>query len=799
MFKNYLKIAWRNLRKNKSYSLINILGLSSGIACAILIFTVVSYQLSFDTFHAHAERLYRVVTEFHNESIEYQSGVPQPLGKAFRNDYSFMETSARVCSFNNALLSLPGEKETKKFQEEDGVAYAEPEFFDLFNFPLVKGDHLHPLTEPNTALITQRIAAKYFGSEEPIGRIIRYNNQTDFRITGILKDIPGNTDRKQEIYLSYANLKDLDPYLASDSSWGTVKSSMNFFIRLKPGVSAATVEAQLPAFNKKYADADDVKTQRFRLQPLNDIHFNANYDGQVNKSYLWVLSLIGVFLVITACVNFINLATARALNRAKEVGVRKVMGSLRPQLFWHFIFETALLVLFSFLLASSLALLLLPALNDLIGTKMTIGLLSNPGTLGFLVLLMITIIFLAGSYPGLVLARFKPIAALKGKLSQRHIGGFSLRRILVVTQFAISQMLVIGMIVIAGQIHYSKTTDLGFRKDGIVLLPLPQSDRTKMNTLFTRLSAVTGTDNMTLCSEAPASRSRSLTTFRYDSRPKEESWEINIKYGDATYVPTYGLTLVAGRNVFASDTLRELLINETCLRKLNLHDPNAIIGKRLYFSNSDGGYSATVAGVIKDFHNNSFHAPIDPIVILPKAGAYRFASAKINVADIHAIMPTYEKIWNETYPDYVYSYQFLDERIARFYKQDTIIFRLVEWFAGIAILISCLGLYGLVAFMAVQKTKEIGVRKVLGAGVNNILWLFGREFSRLLLLAFIIAAPIAGWAMHRWLQGFQYRISINWEIFALAIGSTFAIAMLTVAWHSVKAALANPVKSLRSE
>jgi len=430
---------------------------------------------------------------------------------------------------------------------------------------------------------------------------------------------------------------------------------------------------------------------------------------------------------------------------------------------------------------------------------MTIGLLSNPGTLGFLVLLMITIIFLAGSYPGLVLARFKPIAALKGKLSQRHIGGFSLRRILVVTQFAISQMLVIGMIVIAGQIHYSKTTDLGFRKDGIVLLPLPQSDRTKMNTLFTRLSAVTGTDNMTLCSEAPASRSRSLTTFRYDSRPKEESLEINIKYGDATYVPTYGLTLVAGRNVFASDTLRELLINETCLRKLNLHDPNAIIGKRLYFSNSDGGYSATVAGVIKDFHNNSFHAPIDPIVILPKAGAYRFASAKINVADIHAIMPTYEKIWNETYPDYVYSYQFLDERIARFYKQDTIIFRLVEWFAGIAILISCLGLYGLVAFMAVQKTKEIGVRKVLGAGVNNILWLFGREFSRLLLLAFIIAAPIAGWAMHRWLQGFQYRISINWEIFALAIGSTFAIAMLTVAWHSVKAALANPVKSLRSE
>ena len=574
---------------------------------------------------------------------------------------------------------------------------------------------------------------------------------------------------------------------------------MNFFVRLKPGVSDTTVDRQLPAFVNKYYNAGDAKTTVHHLQPLADIHFNADFGGRTNKRYLWALSLIALFLVITACVNFINLATARALHRAKEVGIRKVMGSLKAQLFWQFILETTLLVVFSFALAAGLAVLLLPALNDLLGTKMTISLFNDPATLGFLLLLLVSVIFLAGSYPGLVLSRFRPIAALKGRLSQRHIGGFSLRRILVVTQFTISQMLVIGMIVIAWQLHYSQTTDLGFARDGVVLLPLPKDDKIKMNTLEARLAAVPGTEKLSLSSTAPASGSNSFTYIRYDNRPKDEPWEINEKYADAQYLPTFGLKLVAGRNIFPSDTIRELLVNETVVKKLHLTDPGAVIGKRLYFSNGSGGWSAPVVGVVKDFHNNSLHGSIDPMVLVPRNAAYRLCSVKMNLADIHATLAAYEKIWNETYPEYVYSYQFLDERIARFYKQDTTTLRLVESFAGIAILISCLGLYGLVSFMAVQKTKEIGVRKVLGAGVNNILWLFGREFSRLLLIAFLIAGPVAGYTMSQWLQSFQYRIPISWEIFALAIGSTFAIALLTVAWHSVRAALANPVTSLRSE
>jgi ABC-type antimicrobial peptide transport system permease subunit len=796
MLKNYFKIAWRNLWKNKSFTFINILGLSSGIGCAILIFTLVSYQFSFDSFHPAADRVYRIVTEYHADGVEYQPGVPQPLGKAFRNDFSFIEKSARVFIFNNALISLPGEREVKKFQEDDGVAYAEPEFFDIFRFPLVSGDHNAALTEPNTALITQKIATKYFGAEDPIGRIIRYNNQTNFRVTGVLRDIPGNTDRTGEIYLSYANLKDKDPYIASDSSWGSVSSRMNFFVRLKPGIGAATAERQLPAFVKKYYGPEDAVATRLHLQPLSDVHFNADYDGPASKRNLWVLSVIGVFLIITACVNFINLATAKALNRAKEVGVRKVMGSLRSHLFWQFMIETALIVILSFILAFGLAMLTLPLLNSLLRTRMPVNLLADTRILLFLPLLLLAVVFLAGSYPGLILARFRPIAALKGKLSQQNIGGFSLRRMLVITQFTVSQMLIIGLIVIAIQIRYSRTIDLGFRKEGIVMLPLPQDDKIKMNTLRSRLTAITGTQDITLCSQAPASGSNSYTNLRYDNRPKDEPWEVNEKFGDVQYLSTFKLNLLAGRNIFPADTLREALVNEVFMGKVGVRKPDDLLGKTITVDNQKG---IVIVGVVKDFHNKSLRSGIDPIVILPLKNHYYTCAARINLADIGAVLTSYEKIWNETYPDYVYSHQFLDERIDRFYREDTVTFTLVEGFAGIAILISCLGLYGLVSFMAVQKTKEIGVRKVLGARLDSILWLFGKEFSRLLLVAFVIAAPVAGWVMHNWLQDFKYRIPLSWKIFALAILSTFAIALLTVAWRSLRAALANPVTSLRSE
>ncbi|MEX8548737.1 MAG: ABC transporter permease [Mucilaginibacter sp.] len=794
MIKNYFKIAWRNLKRNQSYTLINVLGLSLGMACGILIFALVKYHLSFDDFHPNKDRIYRIVTEFHEDNVNYSQGVPAPLGKAFRNDYAFAEKTARVITYGNSLVSIPSSKDNKKFEEENGVAFAEPEFFDIFNFPLKTGDKRSMLTELNTAIITQNLANKYFAKQNPIGQIIRLNNKIDFKITGILKNIPINTDRKQEIYLSYSSLKQRSKSMASDSSWGSVASGMQCFVRLKPHVLPADVAKVFPAFRKKYLGKDAL-TDFFNLQPLSDIHFNTDYDGYVNKKYLWALILIGLFLITTACVNFINLATAQALKRAKEIGVRKVLGSLKTQLFWQFIAETALITVFALFISWCLAEMAIPYINQLFKTELSISIFHDFNLTVFLVLLSVVIVFLAGSYPGLILANFQPVVALKGKLTQKDAGGFPLRRVLVIVQFAISQILIIGTIVISAQIHYAAKADLGFRKDGIVLLNLPGSSKTKLNTLKTRLLAIAGAEKLSFCFEPPASDNNNETDITYENRPVKEVFQINTKDADDQYVPTFNLKLVAGRNIFPSDTTQEFLVNETAVKKLRLKSPQEIIGKTITVS----GKKAAVVGVLKDFYTESFRSNISPIVIAPKYLQYNYAAVRINLNNIKPTLTAMEKVLKENYPDYVYSATFLDEKIAKFYELDNTILRLVQGFAGIAILIGCLGLYGLVSFMAAQKTKEIGVRKVLGASLQNILWLFGKEFSRLLLIAFVIAAPISWLVMHHWLQEFVYRINIGPWIFLVAILSTFVIAAITVGFRSVKAALANPVKSLRSE
>jgi len=529
MIKNYFKIAWRNLKRNQSYTLINILGLSLGMACGILIFTLVKYHLSFDDFHPDKDRIYRIVTEFHEDNINYSPGVPAPLGKAFRNDYAFAEKTARVVTYGNSLISIPSSKDNKKFKEENGVAFAESEFFDIFNFPLIQSDKKSVLNELNTAIITQNIADKYFAKQNPIGQIIRLNNKIDFKITGILKNIPVNTDRKQEIYLSYSTLKQRSAWLASDSSWGGVSSGMQCFVRLKPHVLPADVAKVFPAFRKKYLGKNEVNEFFFNLQPLVDIHFNTEYDGYVNKKYLWALALIGLFLITTACVNFINLATAQALKRAKEIGVRKVLGSLKAQLFWQFIAETALITIFALFVSWCLAQLAIPYINQLFKTGLSINIFHNLSLMVFLLLLSVFIVFLSGSYPGLILANFQPVVALKGKLTQKDAGGFPLRRVLVIVQFAISQLLIIGTIVISTQIRYAAKADLGFKKDGIVLLNLPDSSKVKMNTLKTRLLAVAGSEKLSFCYEPPASESNNETDIKYENRPVKEVFKIGCR------------------------------------------------------------------------------------------------------------------------------------------------------------------------------------------------------------------------------------------------------------------------------
>jgi putative ABC transport system permease protein len=796
MLKNFVTIAWRNLWKNKTYAGINILGLSLGIGCSILIFTLVSYHLSFDDFHLGKDRIYRVVTEFHDDIADFSQGVPSPLGKYFRKDYDYAEKVARVVGFGNSLITFQRGSETKKFQEEKGIVFAEPGYFDVFNFPLLQGNKATVLQLPGQALITERLAQKYFGAAEAaVGKTIRVDDKSDFSIVGILKDIPVNTDRRQEIYLSYDDVRGWRKDLGSDSSWGSVYSQCMCFMRLKPSVTAVQADQALVAMGKKYQEGRDAKYTIFRLQPLSDIHFNGNFDGYADKKYLWALACIGIFILVTACVNFINLATAQALNRSTEVGIRKVLGGVRGQLFWQFITETAFIAIFAVVVGYFLALATLPALNALFKSEIGFHLFGDPAAFGFLAALLIVIVFLSGSYPGLVLSRFKPVAALKSKLSQKEIGGFSLRRTLVVAQFTISQMLIIGTIVIASQLNYIQTRELGFEKEATVLVPLPANDPVKFNTMKARIAGVAGIRGVSFCTRPPASEGNSTTNFRFSNRGEDEHWEVNVKTADDQFLPTFGLRVVAGRNFFPGDSVKECVVNETMVRRLNLRKASDILGQRMQINSR----ALTVVGVVHDFNNESLHSDIAPIAIFPNYNQYRLCAVKIDPAHVHADLAELEKIWNATYPSYLYSYDFFDERIAKFYETDASLLKIIEFFATIAVFIGCLGLYGLTSFMAVRKTKEIGVRKVLGASIPSILWLFGREFSRLVLIAFVVAAPAAWWIMHQYLQDFKYRIAIGPGIFLLAIAATFVIVVLTVGYQSMRSALANPVRSLRTE
>lgn len=798
MYKNYLKIGWRNLIRNKGYSIINIAGLALSVACGIFIFSLVRQNLSFDNFHQNPDRIYRIVTELHRDVIAYRSLVPSPLGEHFRNDYTFGEKIARVYTEYDALVTLKKENELIKFKEAEGVSFTETAFFEIFNFPLLHGNEAKALTAPNTAVVTERIARKYFGDQNPIGETFWLENKIPFTVTGVLQNLPLNTDIKSEIFVSYVSLKAYDPWLASDTDgWNGIRDGMKCYVLLRPGVPTAQVEEVLSAYVKKYRPTSK-NVHHYKLQPLADIHFNAQYGGAVEKRNLWILSVIGLFLIVTACVNFINLATAQALKRSKEVGVRKVLGGLRRQLFGQFIFETGMITFAGIIAAAVLSYVMAPYVNNFFKTQITINAFSDGALILFMVALGIVITLLSGYYPGLVLARFQPVAALKGKPAQQNMGGFNTRRTLIAVQFAISQVLIIGMIVIMNQMQFARQSDLGFDKDAIIMVAMGKdSTRTISTTLKNEISRIPGIEKISLCFAAPSSEDDWGNSIRFDNSSEEVNFRTSIKSADADYVSTFDLALVAGRNLLPSDTVKEMLVNEALIRKLDFQSPEDAIGK-LIVANG-GAIKGPIVGILKDFHDKSFHEDINPVLVTTYSDEYSKYAIKINLANAKSILETIEKIWVQQHPDQIFEYSFLDESIAQFYEAEEANLRLIQIFSFIAIFIGCLGLYGLVSFMVSQKTKEIGIRKVLGGSVTHIVWIFGKEFTRLILIAFLIAAPIGWWLMHNWLQNFRYQIEINTSTFALALGSSLLVASFTVSYQVIRTALTNPVKSLRIE
>ncbi|MGV3558678.1 ABC transporter permease [Larkinella arboricola] len=800
MLQNYFKIAWRNLTTQRSYTLLNILGLSVGMAGGLLLFLFIRYHLSTDRHHTRFDRIFRVVTDLHLDdgSVEYYPEAPLPMARTLRTDYPQVDQAAFLIMNRELIVSYqkPGKTAPQRFQEHSGTGLAEPELFDILDYQWLRGNPETALREPNTVVITESWAKKYFGEADPMGQTLNLNHKTDAKVTGVLADPPRTTDVDIQLFISMATIKTLDPQF-NQNEWGQLNSNYRLFCTLKNPEAVGNLEAAMTALSKKQF-GESAKYFHFHFQPLREVHFDvrrlATGATAIRPSLLWSLGLVGVFLVLTACINFVNLATARALRRSKEVGIRKTLGSTRAQLVRQFLLETALIVLTATVLALLLAFFSLPLFNRWSGIPLTLHL--DGLMLGFIFLLIGVVILLAGGYPAAVLSGFSPWAALKGKIPTRSLGSYSVRQSLVVVQFVVCQALIIGSLVVAMQVRYIQNADLGLDKENVVVVPLPKSEKSLRETFKNELLQYPEIKTVSASYRPPSAQMMNGGSFKFESDEWAE-FPIRERLADANYLKTYGLQLVAGRNISESDTIREYLVNEAFLRKMNIRNPQQVLGHRMQYHLSP--VLLPIVGVVKDFHQRSLRDEIGPCLIASKAEFYKRVGIRISGQNPAQTVQRIQKIWEKVYPDEVFEYEFLDEQLAKFYETESLLFRLVNTFAGIAMLICGLSLYGLVSLMVVQRTKEIGVRKVLGASVASIVALLSKDFLKLVVIALVIASPMAGYAMSQWLNDFAYKISIEWWMFALAGGLAVFVALLTVSFQSVKAALANPVISLRSE
>jgi putative ABC transport system permease protein len=804
MIKNYFKIAWRNVWKHKFYTGINILGLSLSIGCSIILYQFITYHLSFDAYHHDAKQVYKLVTEQHQDdgTVEYDQGAPVALATAVRTNLPQVNDVAVLLRVHHITVAVPqsGSRASKLFAEHENIAITDGHFFNLFDYQWEQGSKSDALNEPNTVVISHSLAQKYFGSQDVLGQSILVDNKNTFKVTGIIKDHPANTDIKSDIFLSISTLKNIYPdvYKPLLNDWAFYNSTNAIYLSLPAGVTAANIEASILQMAKPVLTPMDLQNAfRYKLQPLSDVHFDGRYSGVIQRSLLVTLGIIGLLLIMVACVNFVNMATAQSFKRAKEIGTRKVLGSSPAAIFLQFITETAFIVLFALVLAIIWINLFLPVLNNWLQTTLSFNFFTDARLGIFMLLLAAVIILAAGAYPALILSRFKPVNALKNQIGgQSQTANFT-RKGLIVFQNVIAQVFIISAVLITMQVNFLKTTDMGFNKNAVLILPVPDNAKSKTDELRNRLMAYPGIKDVSFCYNPPSSVLENGGSIQYDGR-KWEKFPGFEKVGDSEFINTFGIKLVAGRDLAENDTAKEYLVNEMLVKKLGINNPSQVIGHRFTageLSNNPG----TIVGVIKDFHSQSLYTAIAPEYISTFRSEYQCMGVKLNTGNTPAAIANIKGAWQSVYPQYVFEYHFLDEQIADFYQKEDLLNKLIRSSAIIAIAISCLGLLGLISLLTIQRTKEIGIRKVLGASITNITALISADFIKLVLIAVVIGSPIAWLMINKYLQNFAYRIHIQWWVFALTALLAVIVALVTVSFQAIKAAVANPVESLRSE
>ena len=794
MFKNYLKIAWRSLIKRKVFTAINILGLAIGFGSAILIYLFLTYHLSFDDFHANQDRIYRFATEEHMADVGYSASVPPAFAKVFRENYSYAEKVAKIVDREGLVLDVEKDGNVNKFSKD--ILFAEEDFFKIFNFPLLDGTNAISIAAPNTAVITESEAIELYGTSDVVGKTFVLENDATIEITGVLKDIPTTSFLDGEIFIAFDNLREFSEF-AHGENWGGITTNLQCYTLLKPNQNIANIESALVALPKEHRP-NSKNSHVYKLQPLSDIHLDSDYGG-LNPVFLTVFGVIGLFLILIACINFINISTAQAFYRSKEIGIRKVLGSFKKQLFWQFLSETFLISLFAIALGIVIAILFLPAFNALFEIQLTVESLIDFRFFGFIMVLLLVVSFLSGSYPGILLSRIVPILALKGKLNHNDTGGTTTRKVLVVTQFVISISLIVATLVISTQIKYATQTDLGFDKESIVMLEIPEDlDSGQFYDLKEQLKQVVGVQKVTGCLTSPGGAEIFWdTTVKYNNRPEREDFSISIKAGDEDYLHAFDIPLAAGRNFFKNDSITELLVNEKFVEKVGVASPEEILGKTLAVNGER--IEGKIVGVVQDFHDSSFTYEIEPVFIAPNVRWYNELGVKINHLNTKSTLEQLGVAWSKTFSDHIFDYRFLDERVAEQYETEQRYLSLSKVFSGLAIFIGCMGLYGLILFFVGQRKKEVGIRKVLGSNVTSILALFSKDFLKLILIAGVIAIPFAWYFMDLWLQGYTYKIEIHWWYFAISIAIVLALTLITISYQTIKVAVKSPVNSLRTE
>ncbi|ALL05546.1 ABC transporter permease [Pedobacter sp. PACM 27299] len=796
MFRINLKIALRNFWKNKSYTMINILGLSIGMASCILIFIFIRFQLSFDEGFKNEDRIYRVVTDWkYNSFDDYSSGVPLPFTSAARNEIAGIEKIGAIAKGGN-VVHIKDKQGKEVIKSREDVYYAEPEFFEIFQMNWLYGKPSEALNEPNTVALSKANALKYFGSiENAVGKSITLGTKTVLKVTGVFQDMPQNSSLPLKLVISYKSFSERE-----GTCWDCINSSYSSYVLLKDGLKAEDLKEPLAKFNKiHYTDQKASGNQANRLQPLREIHFAELYDNfansTINKHQIYGLAIIGLFLICTACINFINLNTAQAANRSKEVGVRKVMGGKRKQLMVQFLTETFTLVLIALLFACILAELSIPLMQNLFRNQISFSLFGHPVIFVFMALLVLFVSFLAGFYPAMVISGFNPALAIKNKVALNN-NGLSMRKILVVLQFAITIILIIGTLVIVRQMDYLKQKPLGFSSSAVAMVGMPgdSTSKSKHNLFKEKILQIPGVQMMSYCQSAPLSQDVNSSSFVFDGQ-KNHDFEVRVSKADENYFKLFDLKVIAGKVFTKSDTTNGYVVNETFLKKVGMTNPQNAIGKMIKTSN----VNIPIVGVVKDFNDKSLKERISGLAISSDKNQYWYAAVKLEGKHMVPAMQQIEALWNENFPRSVYEANFVDERINSYYESEAIMGILFKVFAAVIIFISFIGLFGLISFVAAQRTKEVAIRKVLGASTYELVKMLNGSFLIMVFLANLVAWPLAYLFVSKWLSSFAYRIELSVWPFLLAMCISMLITLITVSIRSYKAATANTIDALKYE